>query len=243
MASRKLGRLIASTVILVGAVLLVAALLMPWYSIGISGNGASETGSFYPGTPSSNGTVRYSCSSSSGGPNGSSPCPTQESYSSADLNNTGTVAETGFFLLVVGGLLGAAAGAIGLTTMSRRDGSAAVLAIATVALVVAVAAPGLFAASLPGAISKDTPGASGSGPWSSFYGSSSNGSGTPNAQSFTWGPGLGWYLSFGAFAVLLVGLILYAKNRRDPPEPLAPVPTPSTEVQPSGAPAPPPPVS
>jgi len=44
--------------------------------------------------------------------------------------------------------------------------------------------------------------------------------------SITWGPGLGWYMSFVAFVILLIGLFLLFRYRTDPPEPV-PVSTPA----------------
>jgi len=76
----------------------------------------------------------------------------------------------------------------------------------------------LFAGALPGAFSKDLPVPTSvigtySGPWSSFYGSWTPVNGA--AAWDTWGPLIGWYLSIAAFAVLLVGVILIARSRRE----------------------------
>ena len=65
MPNTKVGRLIAAVIILVGAVLLIAAVFMPWYaeqaSATVSGQSITITRNAYPGLPSSNGTLQYAC--------------------------------------------------------------------------------------------------------------------------------------------------------------------------------------
>src|SRR5208282_3653174 len=122
------GRMVGAAIVLVGAILLIAALFTPWYTVQVSSSGVSETQNAYPGLPSTNGTIQYTCS---GLPSGIS-CPSQTSYNTARENNTGT--------------------------------------IAIVAAIVAIATVRMFAVALPTAIGQDHPGHTGSGPWSSFYG-------------------------------------------------------------------------
>ena len=232
----KAGRLVGAIIVLVGAVLLIAALFMPWYTwqTTASEGGASITGTIntYPGLPSTNGTVQYSYSCTNV-PSGFCPNSTSDSYSHLNLNSTGQVAETGFFLLITGFVIGLIGAIIGLTSgkNSRRAGPA--MALGAVAMILAVAAFGLFAVTLPGAISNDSKGHSGDGPWSSFIGSgSTNYSGIPATD--TWGPAIGWYLTIGAFGVLLIGVILLAVSRKSPPEP-TPVSVPAPTATPSGS--------
>jgi len=217
MQSRKSGKLVASVIILIGAILLIAALFVPWYSEETSGFGITETVNAHPGLPSSNGTLTFSCS-------GTSSCPSQTSYSDQNQNNTGAVAETGFFMLLGGFVLGLLAAILGLMSRGKPGRPTAALGLAVLALILAIAAPGLFAASLPGAISKDTPNHTGSsGPWASFYGSTSA-SVEGTTFTTTWGPAIGWYLSIAAFVILLIGVILLLRARDAPPPAMSPPP-------------------
>lgn len=218
------GRIVGAIIILVGAFLLIAALFTPWYSIELkeSSQGVSISGTYhtYPGLPSTNGTVQttYSCSGLPAG----YPCPSGNttSYQGADLNTTGLVAETGFFLLIGGFVLGLLGAIVGLTSgrKSRRAGPA--LGLAVVAMILAVLAFSLFAVALPLAIGDDTPNHQGNGPWSSFIGSgNATYYGLPGGSA-NWGPAIGWYLAIGAFVVLLIGVIVLAVSRKEPPEPV-----------------------
>lgn len=207
MANTRVGRLIAAALILVGAILLIVALLTPWYSLQTSASGASETINFYPGLPGSNGTIQYSCS-------GGVHCPSQTSYSNLPANNTGMLAEAGFFILIVGGILGIVAAALGIASAGRPKWGTPVVALAVVALLLAIIAPSLYAAALPSAASKDSPGHSGLGPWSSFMGTNSS-TRDGFTLTMTWGPAIGWYLSFAAFVVLVAGAVLFVRWRRD----------------------------
>lgn len=213
MANPKTGRLIAAILILIGAVLLIAAIFTPWYSTEESGSGISEYQNFYPGLPGTNGTIQFSCS---GLPSGAS-CPPSTSYSSKDYNNTGMIAEIGFFMLIVGVIFGV----IGLifAFMSRGNSRrvAPAIALAVLAMIMAIAAVGLYAGLLPSAVGKDVPNHTGSGPWSSFSGSTSVGSGI----TLTWGPTTGFYIAIGAFVVLLIGVILLFLWRKEAPQPMA----------------------
>jgi len=220
MAERRTRRLFGGALVLVGSVLLIATLFSPWYTYtaGVSsvmvGHG-STTFNSYPGWPTENGTIR--CSSS-----GFENCPYSEtSYQGAQENNTGTIAVVGYILLILGFVFGFLGAVLGLA--SRRDDRRArpALVLGIIAVLVAILVPVLFWGALPGALSKDIPVSertTSSGPWSSFYGSSNS---TPFAGvtvNLSWGPAIGWYLSFLAFAVLLVGVVLLYLNRRDPPE-------------------------
>lgn len=223
MANVNRGRLIAAVIVLVGAILLIVSLFTPWYSFKEPVPeipGASVTSTTYPDLPSTSGAVQYSCS---GFPS-SVPCPSSTSYNGARLNNTGMIAETGFFLLIVAFVIGIIAMVFGVMSRGHSRRVTPALALAALAMILAVATPVLFLATLPGAVSKDSPGATGSGPWSSFYGSS---------NGLSWGPAIGWYLAFAAFAVLLVGVILLFVYRREPaPSPAPAASTPSTPSTP-----------
>ena len=223
-------RVVGAIIVLVGAILLIAALFTPWYAFKTSYAGASETQNSYPGIPSTNGTIQYTCSSL---PTGVT-CPPQTSYSSIvpKETNVGNIAETGFFLLIVGIILGFLATIFGVMSRGNARRSTPALALGIIALLLAIITPVLFAAALPGAISSDISTTyrppNTSGPWSSFIGSSSYTSPVVGSVSLDWGPGVGWYLAIVAFVILLVGVILLFLYRKDPAEPApvaAPAPT------------------
>lgn len=233
MANRKTGRLIGAIIVLIGAIVLITALFMPWYTEKVSIAGETTTVNFFPGLPSQSGAISWSCS-------GGASCPSNEtSYSGfvPPLTNVGNIAETGFFLLILGFIIGIVATAFGAMSRGNSRRVAPAIWLTVIAVILALIAPILFAATLPGAISKDIPSTSterfgsSSGPWSTFMGSTSIA--TPfGSVSLNWGPGIGWYMAFAAFVVLLIGLILLLINRKDLPEPApttaaAPAPTPA----------------
>jgi hypothetical protein len=215
MATKKAMRLVGAVMIVIGAILLITALITPWYAFKTSFYGGSTTQSFYPGMPSTNGTIQYSCSDTPA-------CSSQTSYNEARLNNTGTIAETGFFLLTGAIVLGVVAALFGFASRGNTRRVRPGLVFAVLTLLLAIVAPVLFAVALPGAISNDSSNfyrpANTNGPWSSFIGSSSAGS-RLGTISLDWGPAIGWYLSIAAFVVVLVGLIVLFLNRKETPEP------------------------
>jgi len=225
MASKKAWRLAGAIIILIGVILLISALLTPWYAYKVSYAGGSETQNSYPGLPSSNGTIQYSCS---GLPTGVS-CPSQTSYSSISPKetNVGNIAETGFFLIIVGIFLGVVAAIFGFASRGNARRSRPAIALGVVTLLLAMIAPVLFAAALPGAISSDISSTyrppNTSGPWSSFIGSSSYTNPLVGPVSLNWGPAIGWYLAFVAFVIVLVGVVLLFLGRKELPAP-APAP-------------------
>jgi hypothetical protein len=224
-ASRTAG--IVALVLALGVI--VAALLLPWFFIDSSGGGSSTTVTFYPGVPSSNGTVRSTCTGTG------ASCLSQTSYASADLNNTGVIAETGFVGLLIAGLCsGLAALTGGLASGSDRRASLATV-LAVLAVVLSIAAPSLFAFELPSAVGKDIPSHMGSGPWNSFFGSNSSGSGA-SRSTVTWGAGLGWYLAIIAFAGNFIGMVLLAGSRREGDPPQSRPPPQETSPDPYGSP-------
>jgi hypothetical protein len=209
--------------------LIVAALLLPWFYISSSAGGYSTTVTFYPGVPSANGTLRSSCS----GFNAS--CPPQSSYTAADLNNTGVIAETGFVALVLAGLCGGLSALVATFAGDSPKRISLATALAVLAVVLSIAAPALFAFELPAAIGKDFPSHTGNGPWSSFFGSNSSGSGALHS-TLSWGAGLGWYLAIVAFAANFVGMVLLAASRRGRQGPPLPPSPRETSADPYGAP-------
>ncbi len=232
MAKKATARLIAAVFILVGAILLVGALLTPWYCYntawagGPAGNYGTANATYYLGPPSLSGTIWLTCTGNARW------CPTQASYSSADENHTGIVAGITFGMLTAGAALGVIAGSIGVVGRGKPPRPFPVITLAILATALAIAAPGLFAGSLPSAFSQDISIAhclycTGTGPWTSFSGSGFWEVGMVGGPD-SWGPSIGWYVSFAAFAVLLVGVILLMVFRMDPSRPGA---SPSTTSQ------------
>ena len=223
-ATRDLRRLLGAAIVLIGAILLIAALLAPWYSYdyqfagGTAGDRGTQNSTYFLGLSGANGTIHETCSGRGG-------CPSQTSYSSGGRSNTGSIAEISFALLFGGFGLGIAAGTIGVASRGRHNWTFSVVALAVLALVVATTAPALFAVALPNAFSKDLPqagcGGRVTGPWSSFYGSETS-SCSFVGFSGNWGPMIGWYLSLTASAVLGAGVIVLLLFRHDPAGP-APV--------------------
>jgi hypothetical protein len=223
MASSRGGGRIGGIIVLIGAILLIAALVTPWYMEQSSQSGATITVNAYPGTPSQNGTIKYTCS---GLPSFAS-CPPQTSYSAEHLNSTGMIAEYAFFIVIVGAVLGIIAAIMGLVSGGNSKRTRSAMAIAVIALILAIAAAGLFAGALPGAIGNDSKGhPSGTGPWSSFWGS-----GNVSGVNLTWGAGIGWYLTIGAFVLFLVGVVVLMRAGKAPADTApaaAPAPTDAT---------------
>ncbi len=217
--------MVGAAIVLVGAILLIAALFMPWYVEQVSSSGITVTQNAYPGLPSTNGTIQYSCS----GLPSDSNCRSETSYSAARANNTGTITETGFFLLIVGFVLGLIGAILGFASRNNARRARPAMTLAIVSMIVAIAAVGMFAVALPTAIGQDSPGHSGTGPWTSFYGSGNASSFGFPSGTLTWGPGIGWYLAIVAVVLFLVGMIVLARARSEPPAPAVVAPAaPST---------------
>ena len=192
--------------VLVGAILLGAALAMPWYAFvqkGTSyatGRGAWQYDTlYYLGIPSWNGTVQYSCS-------GAFECPAATSYSTVSLDSTGALAEFGLLFVSAAVVLGFLAGVLGAVVRRTASRNTKVLVLGTVATVLGALVSVVYAATLQ---------LGDGGPWNSFWGSTS---GTTNVNQYTnsWGPGAGWYLSIAAVAALLVGVAILYRHRRGP---------------------------
>jgi len=231
MASNKGRRLVGAIIVLIGAVLLIAAAFMPWYSYEVNASSpagsSTTTQNSYPGFPGQNGTIQYSCSGTY------SSCPSQNSYTGLTPaeNNTGNIAETGYLLLIVGFLVSIIGFIFGMMSRNNPRRASPAMILAVLGMILALITPILFAVSLPGALTKDIPSQfrAGSGPWGSFIGSNTSTPFPGVTVKTTWGPAIGWYLSFGAFVILLIGMILLWRYRKDPAEP-APttVPAPGT---------------
>ncbi|MDE1819903.1 MAG: hypothetical protein KGI98_03495 [Euryarchaeota archaeon] len=209
-------RLIASILLLVGAVLLIVSIATPFWSDTESGSGVTYTIQFFAGnewkeicsgSSCPTGTLTCTYSSSGGG------CPA--------LTNTGNL---------YGGVSGLLTGAIVLGFIAAILGLMGALALSfgriqmlltwlliLVALALAIAAPMWALGGQPGALTSDYSSGScaGTSPCNSFFGNACP-SGTPSGVSCNWGAGAGWYMAIAGFALLLVGFLFLFMTRRDP---------------------------
>jgi hypothetical protein len=202
-------RWVATALVVLGLVLLVVAVFLPWYAFGASSAAGRDTQLFYPGLPSENGSIRYSCS-------GSISCPPDSSYSTQSYDSIGTVVETGLLVSVVAIVAAAITAVLGAMAKARFARSVTIYTAGIVAAVLALATPILYGVALPGAENRDVPDSARpptSGPWTSFFGSASWNEPHLGTLSLTWGPESGWYLSIGAAALIVVGLVLFRKGR------------------------------
>lgn len=229
----KRDRTIGSVLVLIGAALLLIALFTTWYDHSESGSFGGvtikDTSDFYLGN---GGSAVQSSSSCSGN---ASICQyvtgntTSMSYTQARLNDTGSLAVAGQGVVIAGFVLGLLSALLGIGARSNQPWVLPTIVLAILALILAIAAPLLMFAAQPAAIDKDVTAQdhgvppTGSGPWSSFAGSNA---------SFSWGPSMGWYISLGASAVILVGGIFWLRARGPPPTAGPDVTSSSTESPP-----------
>jgi hypothetical protein len=221
MSASKRRRQICTLLIAIGVALLLVSLLTPWYSrsysfSGLPGGGVrDETTLYYPGIPSAIGTIQWSCGGTGG--QSSRGCPSQTSYSESGLNNTGVVVEATFFLVLAAAVAGALAAIFSFAAWGNCRRVTPAFVLASIALILALSAPAIFALALPSAIGKDTPDHFAHGPWASFFGSTSYPA--PVSENLAWGPTVGWYLSIGAAVCFLAGTALLFALRRGPASP------------------------
>jgi hypothetical protein len=219
-SNTKRNRGLGGILVLIGAILMIVAMFTAWYvyTESFTFDGATEKGtfSFFPTYSASyNGSTQTATSCS-----GSSDCPssttTDSSYSAGNLNHTGQIAVTGWYLILGGFITGILGAILALGSRSKQGWVKPALALSVIALLLALVTPVIYLVALPGAVKADTPSmetSNASGPWSSFFGSSS-----VSGASTTWGAGIGWYLAFIAFVLFLIGVILLAKSRAPAPE-------------------------
>lgn len=209
-------RLIASILLLVGAVLLIVSVSTPFWSYTETGGGITVTQQFFPGSE-----WKETCSGS-GCPTGTVTC----TYSSSGggcpaLTNTGNL-YGGVYGLIVGAIvLGFIAGILSLMgALAISFGRIQMLLVwllVLVAFALAIAGPMWALGGQPGALTSDYSGSActGTSPCNSFFGSSCP-SGSPSGTSCNWGAGIGWYMAIAGFALLLVGFFFLFITRRDP---------------------------
>jgi hypothetical protein len=191
-----------------GVILLVASLFVGWWSIQLSGFDITETLVLgFPATSGGNG-VSFECSGNLS--EFTNHCPSPETYSNASLSSTGklyTAIQSLVFAGIVAGLLGVLL-ALGIVGGGNRR--KLTIALACLAVSLALLAPVALTVAQPSAMNSDHPygtiGSSATSPTNSFWGSN-----VSDGISYSWGASAGWYLALGAFVLILVGLIQFAR--------------------------------
>jgi hypothetical protein len=201
-------RIVASSLVLIAAVLLLTAMLVSWWGITLTDGGTTASVNFLPGSSySSSGTYKGGTFSGSG------------TYASANLSGVGILYET----VLGAGLTSTIAAFAGMTlgfasasgTLRLRRPVGVADSLTTLSFVFALVLPILVVFAQPWAYNTDTStaGAScggGSNPCNSFWGSAASGGTTA-----TWGADVGWYLVVVASILLLGALVLFWAS--DPP--------------------------
>ena len=208
--------IVGGSILLVAGVVFLIALFVNWYAISVTSPSTSGSESFSP-----DGQITVSAQG----------LQASASYSTARLNNTGTLYELVAGLVVFGVLMAGIGGGLGIATAWRPGWRHGAIVIGVVGLVLGVVAPVVLLLEQPTALKNDfTPGngfatitggsASGvSNPTNSFFGSAS-----ANGATVDWGPTLGWYLAFVGAGLALAGAVvtLTARPALDPePAPTA----------------------
>jgi hypothetical protein len=212
------NRTITSSLFLLGAVLILVSIALPWWSASQSST-SSTTGSlatttnFLPGSKFS-----YICSGSSCAFNS-----VTEPYVSSSTNyvNVGNMYEDVSWLLIGAGVIALAAFALWFLGGFVKFGRWLLIVICVMvlaSLAMAIAAPVWTAAGQPGAFSSDSSGCngwSGTNPCNSFFGNNCPSSGAGiTYSSCSWAPGAGWYLDFAGGACVALGLVVLLRTRR-----------------------------
>jgi double zinc ribbon protein len=226
---------VGSTLLLVGVAVLVVAILSGWYTYSLS---ASEqmSGTTYTVTasvtlyPLDRIIETITCQ-------GGSACGQVNTTFSGTYPQAGSNGIGALYDLTAGLTLGGIAFAVAAVVLafqhdrhhSRWAGTLAVVSVILVALaptlllatqpevITAQGAPYAGPGSLPGGLS----------PRTSFFGSCSGtncGLAFPSgvSDSGSWGPSVGWYLSWGAIAALLVGWLVIREPRKKVASPITP---------------------
>jgi hypothetical protein len=239
--------------LIVGVLLVLIALVTPWWSLAISmGSAGTWTGYLMPGTAAS------SCSGNCGSlytTCGGNYCYGASDNSGEEWNN-GLTSTNGLYfgvlvLLVISLLAGFLAVLLGLRGAyaerpSRRVQSIALLA-ATVAMLFVLIAVTVATVGQSGTLSTDFSNnikiggwfcGSGASPTNAFWGSNSGscagGGLTPLSVTYSWGASVGWYSALVGGLLFLVGVVLLFRDGRTtsrgtdvpaPPGPLTPAPS------------------
>jgi hypothetical protein len=251
------GAMVPMALLVVGAILLLVSVAVGWYAYSETYSQTEVPAVDVQGVPTTQFSVTTSStfylgnqvgSSTSFSCTGSSYCSIfanltgygsgsqTKTYSESGLNHTGTLYGAMEAVVIAGGILGLAAAALLVVAGGRPGLRMGILILAILALILAIVAPMTLLAAQPGTIKSDAPYAnatSGSGPWTSFFGScSASGcsAGMSANASMSWGPSTGWYLAIVAFVVFLLALVFLWRQKGEP--------VPASAPAPSGAPTP-----
>jgi hypothetical protein len=201
---------VASSLSIAAAVILIVALFLGWYTVSATEMGPASYGgtrTFYLGETFYQG---WYC-------NGLSPVCTNGSvgstYSGVGMNHTGLLYAGIEVVVVIGIALGITGGMLRFFLSNGKRSSWATYVILA-ALIMAILAPIGLALLQPSALSQDGYAKSWpASPATSFLGSCSGSACLPKpAEPFSrvssWGPEVGWYLPFVAFALFLVSVLV-----------------------------------
>lgn len=177
------GKVIASIVlILVGLILAGASLTGVWWSVTSTAGGASDFSLDKACSPPPFGCLTYS--------QWSSQFP--QTKSTQDMFGTTS-------MMMIVGLILAVLSLILVIVAARKPGlKIGVILVGIISAIVFLVAALYTYSALPAALNEMTTGA----PYSSFFGSAN-----VAGNSMTWGGGMGWYLTLGAFVFVLLGMI------------------------------------
>ncbi len=208
---------------IIGAVLVIVTLFMPWYatttSVDIAGS-TMET------------TASYGLSGVTADVAGMS---VTTSYAAGDLDAVGGLMSMTMIMVLIGFILMIAGGALAMMgKMAPKTVGAIVLAGGIIALLAAV----LFMTGMPGALESDAPAgafdAYDPSPATSFFGSIDMGA----LGTISWGGGLAWILALVAGVVGLIGGAMAMMGKKAPEETPATPPAQPPAQQPPEAPKP-----
>jgi hypothetical protein len=219
-------------------VLLGISFAFPWY--GISTNASTSNFSYSANTQfylGPNYNIQHTQTPAGGSPTGGA-----YTYSYAGhLNATGNLYALTAILVVLTIVLGLGGIVMALLSPTRgRFFSRMAIILLILAFLVSIATPLVLVASQPGAIANDTGAMYPSGaasPSNSFVGSCSGsqcqppGAANPySSETISWGPSVGWALSMGAMALMLVALVAVRAPARSDHVLLRPVNSPKRRV-------------
>jgi hypothetical protein len=198
----------AGALALIASILFLASASLSWYTVSLSAsNGSSSvTVNLYPGDS-------FNTTSTSG----ASTTGSTTTYSEAKLTETGNLYAILQGLLLLGAIVGITGASLLLVAGGEsRSAKSWGTALVAFAVLMALVSPLVLLAAQPTALAHDSYNGSDSnsqtnGPTSSFFGSNSS-----SAYTATWGPSIGWYLSFLVFVMLAISWALVPSSDNEP---------------------------
>lgn len=202
---------IGSSLLLIGAILILVSIALPWWSSTLTSEYASSpqiaatvvTTDFYPGS-----SYTVLCLL------GCSPISSTQTYGSY-FPNVGHIYGDVYWLLIGAGVVALAGASLGFMRVFAKFGRRHLIvtcAVAIASIVMAVAIPCWTAFAQPGTFNQDAASNSalcwsGSSPCNSFFGGGVS-QGPPFSTTYTWGPGAGWYLDIIGAVLATIGVIV-----------------------------------